>query len=140
MTYEKFINRPLAIYGKILHQVDNVRRLEDVCMKATSVLSERVQTSRENTLEKNYVALADAKRELADMIAELDVVSKEVRDFLYGNLNIDDADILEWKYINGKSNSEISKIQNLTYSGATTKISRAEKKAEEAYLRRYEKD
>lgn len=138
MTYVEFVNRPLEIYSRIAHQVEIVQRLENICLNTTTTLGEKVQTSRQNTQEKKYAALADARHKLNKMTGDLIDICDEVRDFFYENLSYDDADILEWKYINGKSIGEISIITNTSYSGTATKISRAEKKAKKAYYSKTE--
>lgn len=138
MTYNEFVSRPLEMYNRISHQVEIVQRLENICMSTTTTLSEKVQTSRQNTQEKRYATLADAQRKLNEMTGLLVEICDEVRDFFYENLTFDDADILEWKYINGKSINEISIIIDATYSGTASKISRAEKNARKAYKAKIE--
>lgn len=134
MTYNEFMNRPMYLYNKIQHQVEKVQRLELISLSTTAPLRERIQTSRDNTQEKKYAALADAQRQLNDMVEELNTVSDEVKAFLYENLSIEEADVLEWRYVNCKSINEIAILKNLTYSGASTKINRAEKNAKKAYF------
>lgn len=138
MTYVEFVNRPLEIYSRIAHQVEIVQRLENICLNTTTTLGEKVQTSRQNTQEKKYAALADAQHKLNKMTGDLIDICDEVRNFFYENLSFDDADILEWKYINGKSINEISIIIDATYSGTASKISRAEKNARKAYKAKIE--
>ena len=138
MKYDEFVNRPLVLYSRVAHQAETVQRLENICMNTTNMLDEKVQASRQNVQEKRLTALADEQRKLNDLTIELIEVCDEVRSFLYNGREFDDADILEWKYINGKTIQEISEIINTTYSGASTKISRAEKRAKKVYISKSE--
>lgn len=145
MTYEMFINRPLELRQKIEHKVEDVQYKWTLCLNTTQGLSERVQTSPTNTTEVRIIRYAQANKELTDLQTEYDEACESVRDFLYGNLDIGDADVLDWKYCNGKSISDIADIRGITYSGAANRISRAETKARQKYaqcfdLRRFEKD
>ena len=106
MTYHEFINRPRALRIKIEHKIEDVRLKESACMTSTSPLNERVQTSTKNTAEASYVRYIDAKNCLVKLMDEYDDAQNEVRDFLYRNLPLDEADLLEWRYIDSKSIKE----------------------------------
>lgn len=144
MTYQTFINRPLALMQKIEHKVEDVAFKWTLCLNTSQGLSERVQTSPSNTQDLKVIRYAEANKQLTDLQAEYDRSCKEVRDFLYDNLEMGDADVLDWKYCNGKSTSEIAEIRGVTYAGAANRISRAEVKArkkyaETAHLYRFDK-
>lgn len=133
MRYDEFVNRPLVLYSRVEHQAETVRRLETICMSTTIELGERVQTSRQNTQEKKYAALADAQKKLNGLISDLLASCEEVRAFLYENLSHEDADLLEWRYIGEKSLMEIAEIQGLSYQTVKNRISEAERKARGKY-------
>ena len=133
MTYEQFINRPLELIQKIEHKVEDVAFKWTLCLNTTQGLSERVQTSPSNTSDLKVIRYAQAKKELDDLQEEYDSACDNVRDFLYANLKLMDADVLDWKYCNGKSTKEIAEIRNITYSGAANRISRAEARARSKY-------
>ena len=88
-------------------------------------------------VQKDYDqrVLKQAKKELDDLQEEYDSACDDVRDFLYANLKLMDADVLDWKYCNGKSVKEIAEIRNITYSGAANRISRAEARARSKYAK-----
>lgn len=145
MTYEQFINRPLDLMQKIEHKIEDVQYKWTLCLNTTQGLSERVQTSPSNTTEIRVIRYAQANKELTEMQGEYDAACEKVRDFLYSNLDLGDADVLDWKYCNGKSISDIADIRNITYSGAANRIGRAEAKARRKYaenldLSRFEKE
>lgn len=142
MTYEQFINRPLDLMQKIEHKVEDVQYKWTLCLNTTQGLSERVQTSPTNSTEVRIIRYAQANKELTDLQTEYDEACKNVRGFLYGNLDISDADVLDWKYCNGKSISDIAEIRNLSYTGAASKISRAEVRARSKFsdLRRFDNE
>ena len=142
MTYEQFINRPLDLMQKIEHKVEDVQYKWTLCLNTTQGLSERVQTSPSNSTEVRIIRYAQANKELTDLQTEYDEACKTVRGFLYGNLDISDADVLDWKYCNGKSISDIAEIRNLSYTGAASKISRAEVRARSKFsnLRRFDNE
>lgn len=145
MTYEAFINRPLELMQKIEHKVEDVAFKWTLCLNTSQGLSERVQTSPINTQDLKVIRYAEANKQLTDLQAKYDRSCQEVRDFLYENLDVNDADVLDWKYCNGKSTTEIAKIRGMSYSGAASKISRAETKARKKYsqtehLRRFAKE
>lgn len=133
MTYNEFVRQPLALRRKILHKIEDVRLKESVCMKSTTSIGERTQTSFSNTTEISYTRYIDAKNELDQYMDVLEQVQGEVRLFLYDNLPPDDADALEWKYIDGKSPQEIADIIGVTYDAMRAKLSRADKKARKSY-------
>ena len=135
MTYEQFINRPLELIQKIEHKVEDVAFKWTLCLNTTQGLSERVQTSPSNTTDLKIIRYAQAKKELDDLQEEYDSACDDVRDFLYANLKLMDADVLDWKYCNGKSVKEIAEIRNITYSGAANRISRAEARARSKYAK-----
>lgn len=138
MTYEEFINRPLELIQKIEHKVEDVAFKWTLCLNTTQGLSERVQTSPSNTSDLKVIRYAQAKKELDDLQEEYDSACDDVRDFLYANLKLMDADVLDWKYCNGKSTKEIAEIRNITYSGAANRISRAEARARSKYAKTVE--
>ena len=141
MTYEQFINRPLELMQRIEHKIEDVQFKWTLCTNTTQGLSERVQTSPSNTTEIRVIRYAQANKELTELQTEYDESCESVRDFLYGELNLSDADVLDWKYCSGKSISQIADIRSLSYSGAASRISRAEARARSKYsdLRRFDK-
>ena len=138
MTYSEFVTQPIAMWSKVLHKSDEVARLEGICTRTTIGFSERVQNTVENTREKNLVALAQERQELDKLIAELLRVQGEVRSFFYECLSLEEADILEWKYINGKTVKEIADILRIEEQSVRNKVSRCDKKARQKY-NEYEK-
>ena len=142
MTYEEFINRPLDLMQKIEHKIEDVQYKWTLCTNTTPGLSERVQTSPSNTTELRVIRYAQANKELTDLQGEYDAACERVRAFLYGNLELGDADVLDWKYCNGKSINDIAEIRNLSYTGAASRISRAETRARSKFsdLRNFAKE
>ena len=134
MTYNEFMTRPLAIWRQILHKSDEVAKLEGLCLRTTASFGERVQNTVENTREKNLVALSQSKAEMNEMVAELMRVQAEIREFLYDSLRIEEADVLEWKNINGKSVKEIAETLGIEEQSVRNKLSRYEKKARARYI------
>ena len=108
---------------------------ESICMRSTTTLGERVQTSPTNTQEIAYLRYIDAKNDLNDLASELETAQTEVRDFFYGNLNFDEADLLEWRYIDGKTPQEIADRMGTTYEATRQRIQRANEKARRKYIR-----
>lgn len=133
MTYETFINRPLVLMQRIEHKIEDVAFKWTLCLNTSQGLSERVQTSPSNNQDLKVIRYAEANKQLTDLQAKYDRSCQEVRDFLYDNLDIGDADVLDWKYCNGKSTTEIAEIRGVTYAGAANRISRAEAKARKKY-------
>ena len=136
MTYNEFVKRPNRIRRRISHKIEDVMLKESICMRNTSSLGERVQTSPSNTQEVAYLRYIDAKNDLNDLAAELETAQTEVRDFFYDNLNFDDADLLEWRYIDGKTASEIADKMGTTYQATWQRIKRANEKARKKYAER----
>ena len=145
MTYEEFINKPLDLMQKIEHKIEDVQYKWTLCLNTTQGLSERVQTSPSNTSDLRVLRYIEANKQLTELQGEYDDACAEVREFLYGTLDMQDADVLDWKYCNGKSINDIAEIRSISYSGAANRISRAETKARKKYaqtvdLRRFEKE
>lgn len=142
MTYEEFINKPTELMQRIEHKVEDVAFKWTLCLNTTQGLSERVQTSPNNNQDLKVIRYAEANKELTDLQTEYDKACEEIRTFLYENLDMQDADVLDWKYCSGKSITDIANIRNMTYSGAASRISRAEVRARSKYcnLRRFDKE
>ncbi|MBQ1570219.1 MAG: hypothetical protein IIZ78_03760 [Clostridiales bacterium] len=135
MMYDEFVNRPYRMWRKILHKSDEVIRIEAICTKSTSVFGERVQSSFQNSQEKNYAILIDAKKELEELMEEHRKAEDEVRRFLYDNLTHEEADLLEWKYIDGKSAKDIAKILKEREQTVRNKVSRSDRKARAIFMK-----
>ena len=133
MTYNQFINRPLMLRTRIDHKIDDVAFKWSVCQNTTATISERVQTSPANTQETSYLRYIEAKKELDELCTKYDDVCDAVRDFLYGELTPDEASMMEWKYVQGKSAQEISAITGITYDAARARLSRADRKARKIF-------
>ena len=142
MTYEEFINRPLDLMQKIEHKIEDVAFKWTLCLNTTQGFSERVQTSPSNTSDLKIIRYAQADKELIALQGEYDEACEDVRSFLYGRLDVQDADVLDWKYCHGKTISQIAEIRGMSYSGAASRISRAEARARSKYsdLRRFDKE
>lgn len=136
MTYNEFVKRPNRIRRRISHKIEDVMLKESICMRTTTTLGERVQTSPTNTQEISYLRYIDAKNDLNELATELELAQTEVRDFLYDNLNYDDADLLEWRYVDGKNLTEIADKMGMAYQTVKNKMSVAEKEARRRYARR----
>ena len=98
-------------------------------MNTTAPIQERVQVSPSNATEQGYIRYIDAKNELYSMMDKLADAQDEVRSFLYKNLSVDSADILEWRYVDGKEVLEIADICGLTEQSVRNKISKANRAA-----------
>lgn len=133
MTYYDWVRRPLYMRRRIEHKIEDVRLKESACMKSTSEMGERVQTSLDNSTEIRYTRYIDAKNELEDLFDKLAGLQDEVRDFLYNNLNADEADLMEWKYIDGKTAQQIADKYGITHDATRARMSRIEKKLKKVY-------
>jgi len=127
MTYDQFMSKPLRLRSRIEHKADDVAFKLEICLKATTALGgERVQTSRDNTTERNFAEYIDARKNLDAIIREYNDAVEEVTSFIYDSLDFKDADLLEWKYINGKSLTEIADIMGIAYQTAKNRSWQAE--------------
>ena len=135
MTYNEFVKAPSRLRRRLLHKADEVALKWEICTKSTPSLTEKVQSSPENTSERTRISYIEAKRELDDMMAMYDKASDEVKTFLYDNLNMIDADILEWRYVDGKTVQEIADIMGVAYQTAKNRLSSADKKARSKFLK-----
>lgn len=134
MSYDQFMNRPLNLMQEIEHKAEDVAFKWSLCLNSTQGYSERVQTSPKNTSDLKIIRYAEADRELTELQTRYDEACESVRAFLYSNLDMQDADALDWKYCSGFSTKEIAEKRNLSYNGAASRISRAEKRARQKYL------
>lgn len=122
------MNRPLRLRSRIEHKADDVAFKLEICLKATTALGgERVQTSHDNTTDRNLAEYIDAKNKLEAIMNDYDEAVEQVTDFIYGNLDFRDADLLEWKYINGKTLTEIADIMGIAYQTAKNRSWQAER-------------
>ena len=128
------MNRPLRLRSRIEHKADDVAFKLEICLKATTALGgERVQTSHGNTTERNLTEYIDARKKLDAIISDYNEAVEEVTDFIYDNLDFKDADLLEWKYINGKTLTEIADIMGMAYQTAKNRSWQAERQLRNKY-------
>lgn len=133
MTYYEFISKPNILKIQIEHMLEDVEFKWTLCLNTSQSSSERVQTSPSNTTDLRIIRYAQANKELTELQSEYDEACSSIRQFLYDNLDVNDADVLDWKYCSGKTIADIAEIRNLTYSGAANRISRAEAKARKIF-------
>ena len=133
MTYDEFVTAPLRLIGKIQHKSDEVAIKMNIAMKTTTSFGDIASKPQGNRVEKSVMRYLEAKEELDSLLEELERRKAIVREFLYEALALESADILEWKYINGKSIQEIADIKNITYQSMKNKISKADREAREKY-------
>lgn len=133
MTYYEFISKPNILKIQIEHMLEDVQFKWTLCLNTSQSSSERVQTSPSNTTDLRIIRYAQANKELTELQSEYDEACSRIREFLYSNLDVQDADVLDWKYCSGKSIGDIAEIRGLTYSGAANRISRAEAKARKIF-------
>lgn len=137
MTYQMFVEKPMILKGRIEHQAEDVAFRWSICLNAVPELSERVQTSINNTTEAAVLRYAQSKAELDQLQGEYNKAVAEIRLFLYANLKHDEADVLDWKYCSDKSIQQIADIKEISYSGAASRIYRADAKAAKIYNKLY---
>lgn len=106
-----------------------------VCTRTTTTFGEKVQTSPSNSTEWSYLSYIEANNQLKELQAEYDRVAKEVTDFLYDNLSVEDADLLEWRYVHDKSMQDIAEIKCMAYQTVKNRMSAAEKAARTKYYK-----
>ena len=134
MTYNEFMNRPKRLHKRIMHEADDVAFKLEVCQKTTGTIGERVQTSTNNVTEIHYAAYIDANNKLKELLNDYKNAKNEVMDFLYDNLGYEDADILEWRYVNDKTLQDTAKLLGIAYQTARNRMSKAESRARAKYL------
>ena len=133
MTYNEFMNRPKRLHQRIMHKADEVAFKLEVWRKATGTMGERVQTSPSNITEIHGADYIDAANKLQSLVSKYDSAKDEVTAFLYDYLDFDDADILEWRYVNDKNLKDIAEVIGVSYQTARIRMSRAEHKAQGIY-------
>ena len=133
VSYDEFINKPLRLHDRILHKADEVAFKFEVCTRATGGMGERVQTSPDNKTAKRYADYIDANNKLKALMTEYNAATDVVTCWLYDNLEYEDADLLEWKYVNAKDLQEIADVKALAYQTVKNKMSTAERKARQKF-------
>lgn len=133
MTYNEFVNKPVVLRGRIEHQAEDVAFKWNICLNAVPEMSERVQSSIHNTTEASILRYAQSKAELDRLQGEYEKAMADIRLFLYTNLKREDADVLDWKYCSDKSIQQIADIKEISYSGAASRIYRADAKASRVF-------
>lgn len=134
MTYKEFVNKPLMLRRKVEHKIEDVQLKWTICQSATANMDgEKVQGSFQNRTENSLLMYIDAKRELDELAGELEESRDAVRSFFYDNLTERDADILEWRYINGRNLKEIADIVGVQYQTMKNQMSEANRNAYSKY-------
>lgn len=129
MTYREFVGRPSYLKRRVEHKIEDVRLKDEARRNATSRLEEKVQTSPANSKDLAYARYIDAKHELDRLMISLNEAQAEVRNFFMNSLPQEEADLLEWKYVDCKDLKDIADIRNLAYQTVKNKISKADKTA-----------
>ena len=91
--------------------------------------------SSENLREQHLAELIDSKRELADLLNERKRVYEEVRSWLYGNLPLEYASILEYRFIDRLPLGKIADRMGYAEQTIKNKSSMAVKEARLIYER-----
>lgn len=135
MKYSDFVGRVRTLDIKINQQLLEAERLKNLCEQITTIWLDdvRIQASAENKQEQRLIELVDCKRELDSLVDKRNEVVQELTDFFNNSLSFEDADTLILKYIHGKSIGAIADIKTLSYSGAASKIYRADLRARQRY-------
>ena len=136
MKYDEFMNKPLRIKRRIQHQASDVAFKMEICMKTTTHFGEKVQASQDNSTEKCLHTYIDAKAELESLLDEYRLAEETVKSFLYDNLDFEDADLLEWRYIDNKPLSDIADLLGIAYQTCKNKMHDAEKIAKDKFSTR----
>lgn len=134
MNFDEFVSQPQKVDTQILHQLQVAERLRSLCESATATFKDvKVQTSPENKREKWLTSYIDAKKTLTDLMEEHDRVTDEVRRWLYDNLPMDGASLLEFRYCDGLKNQEIANTVHMAEQSVKNKISRTIREARSIY-------
>lgn len=134
MDFDTFVSQPQIIDTKITHQLQVVERQRSRVESVTAVFSDiRVQTSPENKREIWLTQLIDSKKKLSDLMEEYDRATNEVRSWLYDNLSMDAASLLEFRYCDKLKNSEIAELVHMAEQSVKNKISRTIREARTIY-------
>ena len=133
MNYYAFVSRPTELRIRMEHKMEDVQFKWTTCINTVPQMGEKVQSSLKNSTEASIIRYTEAKAQLDALAEKYDKAVSDVRAFLYECLDLDDADVLDWKYCGGKSIQDIADLKEISYSGAANRISRAEAKAMKAY-------
>lgn len=135
MTYERFVEQPQVLQERLNHAILKAERYKDLCTRATAAFSEigRVQQSRTNAHESHLLAYADSQHAVRDLMQEYNTACDAVRTWLYSRLSIKNASMLEYRYIDGLSNSEIAATMHFAEQTMKNMISKAVREARKIY-------
>lgn len=134
MNFDEFMQKPQSINILIQHQLEEAERLKTLCEHATVVYSDvRVQTSYENKHEIWLTKYIDSKQKLTDLIEQHEEAADAVKDWLYLNMSIEDASILQFRYVDGLKNREIAERLHYTEQTVKNKVSKAVRTARAEY-------
>lgn len=131
-----FIGQIQVIDDHIDHTLEKAERLSSLCDRVTAIWGdERVQTSRDNLREQRLVELIDSRRELESLLNERKKIYEEVRSWLYGNLPLEYASILEYRFIDRLPLGKIADRMGYAEQTIKNKSSMAVKEARLIYER-----
>lgn len=131
-----FIGQIQVIDDRIDHHLEKAERLRSLCDRVTTIWSDEVvHMSSENLREQHLAELIDSKRELADLLNERKRVYEEVRSWLYGNLPLEYASILEYRFIDRLPLGKIADRMGYAEQTIKNKSSMAVKEARLIYER-----
>ena len=135
MNYDRFVEQPRILQERLNHEILKAERYKDLCTRTTAAFSEigRVQQSRSNTHETYLLEYADSQRAVYDLMQEYNTACDAVRTWLYNNLSIKNASMLEYRYIDALSNSEIAATMHFAEQTMKNMISKAVREARKIY-------
>lgn len=140
MTYDEFVQRPQVLNNRILHQIEKAERLQTLCTQATAIYSDlKVQTSHGNKREKWLTAYIDSKDVLTDLMEQQEAAANDLREWLYSNMDVISASMLEFRYCDGLKSDDIADRLHYSPEYMRKKISKAIQTARQVYSEQKER-
>lgn len=134
MNFDSWINRPSDLREQITDAEEYAERQQAKCERTTINYGEEyIQTSRFDSVTKNILELDEAKKTVNRLYEQYFDTVDEIREFMYANLPLRQADILDWRYCHLFTVDRIAEKKKMTPSGVYTSCKMALAKLRKIY-------
>ena len=99
---------------------------------------EYIKTSRYDSVTKNILELDEARKKLEKLYQEYFDTIEEIREFMYENIPIKQADVLDWRYCHVMPVDRIAEKKKMSKTGVYQACSRAMATLKKAYIEKYQ--
>lgn len=117
MTAKEYLSQYGQLQQEINAKLERIRRLHEAATRTTQILTlDKVQSSRENKMERIIARITDMSSEIYDAVLLLQCTQKAILGTIESIQNVTQRTVLERRYLNGEKWEEIAVNMNYGYA------------------------